>query len=87
MELFILHSSMEIGKNSLVTWMKLCKTTTMIVMDIIPSLDWFGWVNVFRMIHILYMKFRQVNLSYETVYTKSYIFRSDFIQVRIYKLA
>jgi len=51
------HSDTEIGKISLGTWMRVCKATTMIVMTIIPSLDWFGWVNVlfpmFRFFFIL----------------------------------
>ena len=40
------HSSMEIGKNSFVTWMRVCDATTTSVMKNCQSSDWFGWVNV-----------------------------------------
>ena len=57
MGLLFFHSGMEIGKNSFVTWMRVCDATNMSVMKNFPSLDWFGWVNVlfpsFRIIRIV----------------------------------
>ena len=45
-EVLFFHSSMEIGKNSFVTWTRGCDTTTTSIMKNCQSLDWFGWVNV-----------------------------------------
>ena len=57
MGLFIFHSGIKIGKNSFVTWTRVCDATTTSVMNNFPSLNWFGWVNVlspmFRIIRIL----------------------------------
>ena len=46
MGLFISHSSMQIGKILFVTWMRGYEPTTTTIMKKCPSLDWFGWVNV-----------------------------------------
>ena len=53
MGLFTFHSSTEIGKILSVTWKTMgCVRSTTIFMVNFPSLDWFGWVNVWCL-HIL----------------------------------
>ena len=47
MGLLCFHSSMEIGKNYVVTWTRGCDATTTGVMKNCQSLDWFDWVNMF----------------------------------------
>ena len=66
MGLFTLNSRTEIGKILSVTWTMGCDPTTALFIKNFPSLDWFGWVNVWCL-HFRNFCYMVVRLEFDLV--------------------